>query len=187
MLDAYLDGEKPGPMPSGFMRFTGGGSNYVGILVVWVALWAIGRSMRRRDDLFTESQRRLIWFWAVVLLISIPLAWGRFAPFYALLYKLPYFSTMRNPTKFLLLFSWAIAIIFAYGVHGLSRHYLENSAARRISPPAQPNGWWPQVRGFDRGWIWFSALAFIGSVLAWLVYASEKPGPGPLSAKGGIW
>ena len=174
MLDAYLTGEKPGPMPQGFMRFTGGGI-YVGILVALVAIWAVARSLRRGDATFAESQRRFIWFWAVVLIGSLLLAWGRFAPFYALLYKLPYFSTIRNPTKFLLLFSWAIAILFAYGVHGLNRCYLENSAAKVISPPAQSKSWWAKAGGFDRGWVWFSALAFLGSVLAWLIYASEKP------------
>ncbi|MFZ0828494.1 MAG: hypothetical protein WAO02_13835 [Verrucomicrobiia bacterium] len=174
MLDAYLSGDKPGPMPQGFMRFTGGGI-YVGILVALVALWAVAHSLRRRDDFFTESQKRFIWFWAVLLIVSLLLSWGRFAPFYALLYKLPYFSTIRNPTKFILLFAWAISILFAYGVHGLNRRYLENSAAKVISPPAQSKSWWSSASGFDRGWAWFSALAFVGSVLAWLIYASEKP------------
>jgi hypothetical protein len=173
MLDAYLDGEKPGPMPQGLMRFTGGG-NYVGVLVALVALWAVAQSLRRRDGIFAESQRRLIWFWAVVLVGSLLLAWGRFAPFYALLYKLPYFSTIRNPTKFLHLFSWAIAILFAYGVHGLNRRYLTVQEANTNSPLAQFKNWWSKAGGFDRGWVWFSALAFIGSVLAWLIYASEK-------------
>ncbi len=174
LLDGYLDGDKPGPMPQGLMRFTGGG-NYVGILVALVALWTIAQSLRRRDDIFTESQRRFIWFWALILAGSLLLAWGRFAPFYAILYKLPYFSTMRNPTKFLLLFSWAIAILFAYGVHGLNRRYLTVPEVNAHSLLTQFKNWWAKARSFDRGWVWFSALAFIVSVLAWLIYASEKP------------
>ena len=173
MLDAYLDGEKPVPMPQGFMRFTGGG-NYVGVLVALVALWTVAQSLRRRDGIFTESQRRFIWFWAVILAGSLLLAWGRFAPFYAILYKLPYFSTMRNPTKFLLLFSWAIAILFAYGVHGLSRNYLTVPETSTGSPLTRFKTWWAKTGGFDRSWVWFSTLVFIGSVLTWLIYASEK-------------
>ena len=172
-LDAYLDGEKPGPMPQGFMRFTGGG-NYVGVLVVLVALWAMAQSLQRRNDIFTETQRRLIWFWAVALVISLLLAWGRFAPFYALLYKLPYFSTMRNPTKFLLVFSMAIVALFAYGVHGLSRCHLSVPDANANSLRPQFKSWWAKACRFDRSWVWFSALVFIGSVLAWLIYASKK-------------
>ena len=173
-LDAYLDGEKPGPMPQGFMRFTGGG-NYVGVLVALVALWTIARSLRRRDGIYTESQRRHIWFWAVVLTGSLLLAWGRFAPFYAVLYQLPYFSTMRNPTKFLLVFSMAIATLFAYGVDAFSRRYLETPAALSKLPPWTFKNWWAKASGFDQKWILFCAVAFIGSVLAWLVYTSEKP------------
>ncbi len=172
-LDAYLDGEKPGPLPQGFMRFTGGG-NYVGVLVALVALWTVARSLRRRDGVFTESQRRLIWFWTAVLVVSLLLAWGRFAPFYAIVYQLPYFSTMRNPTKFLLVFSWAIAILFAYGVHGLSRCYLTVPETKGDFSPTQLKNWWAKAGGFDRGCVWFSALTFIGSVLGWLIYASEK-------------
>ena len=173
LLDPYFEGGRKGMTPPGLMRFTGGG-NYVGILVALVAIWTVAQSLRRRDGVFAESQRRFIWFWAVVLVVSLLLAWGRFAPFYALLYKLPYFSTIRNPTKFFHLFAWAIAILFAYGVHGLNRRYLDNSAANVISRPAQPKNWWPKADGFDRGWVWFCTLAFIGSTLAGLIYASEK-------------
>jgi len=173
VLDAYLDGRNSGPMPPGFMRFTGGG-NYVGILVALVALWAVIQSLRKQDGLFAESQKRLMWFWTAVLVISLLLAWGRFAPFYAVLYKLPYFSTMRNPTKFLLLLAWATAILFAYGVHGLNRRYLAVPETNTYSPGIKFKNWWAKASGFDRGWIWFSALAFVGSILAWLIYASEK-------------
>ena len=36
--------------------------------------------------------------------------------------------------KFLFIFSWAIVIIFAYGIHGLSRRYLEIPATGSASP-----------------------------------------------------
>ena len=81
----------------------------------------------------------MIWFWAVVMLLCLLLAWGRFAPFYAMLYQLPYFSTIRNPAKFLIFFSFALVIIFAYGVHALNRRYLDVAAmkARRPQHPVQ--------------------------------------------------
>ena len=157
------------------MRFTGGG-NYAGVLVTLVALWAIAQSLRRQNPAFTETQRRFIWFWSAILIVSLLLALGRFAPFYKLLYMLPYVSTMRNPCKFLAVLSWALVILFAYGIHGLSRRYLEISAANSTSPLAQLKNWWTKARGFDRNWTLGCVLAVIGSVLGWLIYAMEKPG-----------
>ena len=62
--------------------------------------------MRRKDSVFSLLQRKLLWFWLGVSLISLLLAYGRFAPFYRVIYALPYFSTIRNPVKFLHLFAF---------------------------------------------------------------------------------
>ncbi len=173
-LVRYFDSGKQGsPAPSGFMRFTGGG-NYAGILVALLAFWAMAQSLRRENSAFPETQRRCIWFWSVVLIGSLLLAYGCFAPFYKFFYMLPYASTIRNPAKFILIFSWAMVILSAYGVHGLSRRYLEVPAAKFASLPAHLKNWWAKVRGFDRNWAYACAVAFIVTVLGWLIYASEK-------------
>ena len=104
----------------------------------------------------------MLWFWTALLIGSLLLAWGRFAPFYAVLYKLPYASVIRNPTKFLLIFSWALVIVFAYGVHGLSRRYLEVPAGGS------------KLRGFDRRWTLACVFAVAVSILGWLIYGSQK-------------
>jgi hypothetical protein len=174
-IDRFLASGKEGSPPPGFMRFSGH-DNYAGVLVMLVALWAVAQSLRRQNPAFAETQRRFIWFWSVILIVSLLLAFGRFAPFYKWLYMLPYVSTMRNPCKFIAVFSWALVILFAYGIHGLSRRYLEISAANSISPLAQLKNWWMKARGFDRNWTLVSVLAVIGSVLGWLIYAMEKPG-----------
>jgi hypothetical protein len=174
-IDRFFDSGQEGSPPPGLMRF-GGGGNYAGVLVALVALWAIAQSLRRQNPAFTETQRRFIWFWSVILIVSLLLAFGRFAPFYKLLYMLPYASTMRNPCKFLAVFSWVLVILFAYGIHGLSRRYLEISAPNSTSPLAQLKNWWTKARDFDRNWTLGCALAFIGSTLGWLIYAMEKPG-----------
>ncbi|MGD0745360.1 MAG: hypothetical protein ABSA45_09410, partial [Verrucomicrobiota bacterium] len=173
----YFAGNQQGPRPDAnvhSLRFTGG-QNYAGILVALVALWAIAQSLRRQRSVFPETQQRFIWFWAVVMIGSLLLAYGRYAGFYKFFYMLPYASTIRNPTKFLLVFSWAIVMLFAYGIHGLSRRYLEIPAAGSTSPPAQLKNWWTKVRGFDRHWTYACAAAFMVTVLGWLIYASEKP------------
>lgn len=162
--DRYFDNGGRGSPPSGFMRFTDG-VYYCGILVILIAGWAIAQSLRRQNSPFTETQKKLIWFWAVVLFIAPLFAWGRFAPmFYGLLYKLPYFSTIRNPTKLLFLFSLALVVIFAYGVQALGDRYLAGASGKSF-----------KLGAFDRKWL-FAGLGLLGaSILGWLIYASEKP------------
>ena len=173
--DSYFANGEKGTPGQGIFRFAGG-QNYAGILVVLVALWTIAQLFQRQNPVFGETQRRFIWFWAVVLTVSLLLAWGRFAPFYKFLYMLPYFSTIRNPAKFILVFSFAVVILFAYGMHALNRRYLEAPATGSTSLPAQLQNWWVKAGRFDRNWTWFCLLAFGASVLAWLVYATEKQG-----------
>jgi hypothetical protein len=183
-IDRYFDSGRQGPPPaSGFMRFTGGGT-YAGILVALLAAWAIAQSFRRENSVFSASQKRFIWFWTAALALSLPLAWGRFAPFskeydspgfYALLYHLPYFSTIRNPAKFINVFSWVIVILFGYGVHALNRRYLEVPANGSSSPSTQLVNWWAKVRGFDRHWTIGCGVAVVVSVLGWLVYSAQMP------------
>ena len=183
-LDRYFDSGSQGPQPSGpglFMRFTGGG-NYCGILVLLIAAWAAAQSFRRQKSPYLDSQKKLVWFWVFVLLISLPLAWGRFAPgshtsdgclFYALLYKLPYFSTIRNPAKFLGFFSWALVVLFAYGVQLLCRQ-LDGTAPKPAGISTQLKSWWARAGQFDRRWIFACAGLFATSVLGWLVFSGQQ-------------
>ncbi|HEV2452977.1 MAG TPA: hypothetical protein VGY98_01865, partial [Verrucomicrobiae bacterium] len=180
-IDRFFDSGKSGAPPSGpgdWMRF-GYAGYYCGILVALVALFAIMQSFRREHSLFALMQRRLIWFWIVSLIIALLISWGRFGPFdgwpYRWLYALPGASTIRNPAKFMAIFYLAVVIIFAYGIDGLSRRYLQASAGKLISPFTQVKNWWASTRGFDRNWVLFSLAAIGLSILAWLIYSGEKP------------
>jgi hypothetical protein len=174
-IDRYFDsGQKDSP-PQGLMRFSGGG-NYGGVLVSLIALWAIVQSFRRQNSVFTDPQKKLLWFWIAILTGSLLLAFGRFAPFYKLFYILPYASTIRNPCKFGGIFSWAFAVVFAYGVHGLSRRYLEVPSGGPNSFSAQLKNWWSKIQGFDRNWTLGCLAAIAVSLFTWLAYAVEKPG-----------
>jgi hypothetical protein len=171
--DRYFADGGQGAPPQGFQRFNGTG-NYAGALVILVALWTIAQSLRRKNSVFSATHRRFLWFWTAVLIVSLLLAFGRFAPFYQLVYALPYFSTIRNPVKFLFVFSWALVIVFGYGINGLSRRYLEIPATGSASPLAQLKTWWTKARGFDRNWTSLCVVILIGSLLAWLIYAVQK-------------
>jgi hypothetical protein len=172
-LDRYFDAGSQGTPPSGFMRFTGGG-NYCGMLVLLVAGWAIAQSMRRKLSPFSSSQKRMIQFWAVVLLFCLLFAWGRFAPFYALLYRLPYFSTIRNPAKFLIFFSWATVIIFGYGVHALNGCYLDAAARKAAGFQDQIKIWWSKAGEFDRRWTFVSLGLMAACVAGWMLYGAKQ-------------
>ena len=175
-IDRYYDSGRQGEPPAGnFLRQTGGG-DYLGILVVLLAAFAVAQSFRRGNSPFTETQKRFIWFWAIVLVGSLLLSWGRFAPaFYKMFYALPHASTIRNPAKFIIVFSWATVILFAYGVHVLSRRYLEVPASSSVAASTQFINWWEKIRGFDRKWTLACVGTLGGSVLAWLIYAAQKP------------
>ncbi|HEX3626179.1 MAG TPA: hypothetical protein VH280_12210 [Verrucomicrobiae bacterium] len=176
-IDRFFDSGKSGPPPSGpgdWMRF-GYAGFYCGIFVALVAFFGIAQSFRGGNSIFPSAHRHLIWFWTAVLVITLLLSWGRFAPFYHFFYLLPYFSTIRNPAKFMAIFYMAIIIIFAYGMDGLSRRHLNVPAGKLTSSFAQLKNWWSGVRGFDRNWTMCSLGIFALSVLGWVVYAGQKP------------
>ena len=172
-IDRFLDSGGSGSPPPGAMRFSGGG-NYCGILVALIAAWTIAQSFRRQNSPFTAAQKKNIWFWTVVLFGSLLLAWGRFAPFYALPYQLPYFSTIRNPAKFLFFLSWAVVILLAYGIHALSRRHLEIATANSSGFITQLINWWPKAGEFDRRWTCCCAGILGCCVLGWFIYSSQK-------------
>jgi hypothetical protein len=180
-IDRYFDSGRQGQQPQGMMRFAGGGV-YAGILVALIAAWSIAQSFRRQHSVFNELQKRFIWFWTAMLVISLFLAWGRLAPFsLPLLYEwfynnLPGLTTVRNPAKFILIFSWATVILFGYGINAMSRRYLEIPASGSATPSVQLKNWWNKVQGFDRKWTIACGASVICSVLGCLIYATQRPG-----------
>jgi hypothetical protein len=171
--DRYFENGRQGPPPKGLLRYSGG-SSYDGVPVVLVALWAALQALRRKDSVFGLPQRKLLWFWLGVSLLSLPLAYGRFAPFYRVIYALPYVSTIRNPVKFLGVFSFVIVVLFAYGVDGLWRRYLQPAGPNLAPRWAGLKVWWAKATRFEKRWGSGCGLALGASLLAWLVYASSR-------------
>jgi Predicted membrane protein len=178
---AYEQWEKNGkqgqPPNAGnfFMRYTGGG-NYTGVVVVLIALWAALQSLQREKSVFSLTQRRWIWFWTASVICSLLLAFGRYAPFYWLVYQLPGVSFVRNPAKFTHGVNLSLVVLFGFGVHGLCRTYLETAADRASSFSTHLKTWWSKVTGFDRKWVIGCGIVFVGSVIGWLIYSSSRQG-----------
>lgn len=163
-------GEAPGA-PEQYPRSSGAGE-YAGVLVVLVACWALAGAASRKDKIFSPHERKMIWFWGGMAVIAVLLSWGRHAPFYRIVYALPYFSTVRNPMKFMHPFHLCLMVLFAYGLAGLSRRYLETAAVKAAGLGEQMKKWWAGASAFEKLWN-YGCGAVIGlSVLAWLVYTS---------------
>jgi hypothetical protein len=157
------------------MRFTGGG-NYTGVLVVLIAIWAALQSFQREKSIFSLTQRRWIWFWITAAICSLLLAFGRYAPFYWFFYKLPYVSSIRNPSKFTHGVNLALVVLFGFGLHGLCRCYLETAASSASSFTAHVKNWWAKVSGFERKWVIGCGMALAISAISWLMYAASRQG-----------
>ncbi len=162
-----------GAQPPTFWRLTGTGF-YAGVLVVIVALWGMAQSFRNRGSPYSQLQRRSIWFWSTILLVALLLAYGKFAPFFQFFYALPYASTIRNPVKFMHVFSWALVILFGYGVHGLAVTYLQNPVTSTLGWVAQFKKWRSAAAPFERKWMNALTIAIGVSLLGWLIYASKS-------------
>lgn len=171
--DKYFANGSQGPAPTSFLRYVGGGS-YLGVPVVLLAALAVAQSLRRKESLFNLSQRKWTWFWLGISFISLLLAFGRFAPFYRLLYALPYASTVRNPNKFLHVFSFGIVVLFAFGADALTRRYLQNSGIKNASRWMGLKSWWGKASAFEKKWVKGCALALAASLVAWLIYAGYR-------------
>ncbi|MBL6763394.1 MAG: hypothetical protein ISQ14_00450 [Verrucomicrobiae bacterium] len=136
----------------GIPRHSGSGE-YAGLLVVLLALFGVANSFRSKDGPFTVEQRRHVWFWSAVGLLSLLMAYGRHAPVFQLFYALPYMSTIRSPLKFLHIVHFALIILFAYGLHGLIRIGSAgvDEASRGVT--AHVLAWWRRALAFDRRWV----------------------------------
>jgi hypothetical protein len=158
---------------SGFPRHSGSGE-YAGILVVLIAFWALAFSVPAGGKTYNLRERRLIWFWGVMALISVLFAFGRYAGFYQFIYKLPYFSNIRNPIKFMHSFHISILILFGYGLMGLSRRYLESFSAKPLFLLEQIRSGWSKATSLEKRWSYAIGAFLAVSIFGRLVYSLSE-------------
>ena len=170
--EEYLKNGQTGPAPGGFIRHTGTGF-YAGIMIVLLGLWAAGQSLRREGSVFSLAQRKALWFWLGMFIVSLLLAFGRYAPFYRLFYALPYASAIRNPIKFMHTVNWALVVMFAYGVHGLVSRYLKSPVEKERSDLGPKLSFWRRINPTDRRWVLGCTAFFVLSLIGVIIYASS--------------
>jgi len=167
-------GQQPGweQHRMGFVRHSGSGE-YAGILVVLVAFWALFEASRGSGTIYSPLERKMVRFWAITAAVSLLLAFGRHAPFYKILYSIPWLSFIRNPIKFMHPFHVAMVIMFGYGVQALVRRYLETKPAGH-GARSDFWSWWAAAKPFEKKLITGLLLTIGGVVLAGLVYYSSR-------------
>jgi hypothetical protein len=152
-----------------------GAGEYAGILVVLIGVFGAANAFRKQNNPYSDIDRRAVKFWICAALISIVFAWGRWAPFYQPIYKLPFFSTIRNPIKFMHFFHLSLLILFGYGLQVIFAQYV-NTAAAKISgsPMDQFKTWFAKAAAFDRKFVYILAAGLIVSFFGFLMYSSSK-------------
>ncbi|MEI7733513.1 MAG: hypothetical protein WCO56_28340 [Verrucomicrobiota bacterium] len=168
-------GQQPGweQHHQGFPRHSGSGE-YAGVLVALLAGYGVAQSLRKKGGAFTPVESKMVWFWAAMGVISLLLAWGRHAPFYHLIYILPYFSAIRNPMKYMHPFHMVLMILFAYGLLALARQYLSNPKGAATSLTEHIQAWWSKAVSFEKRWVYTMAGLVAFSVLACLMYYASQ-------------
>jgi hypothetical protein len=132
-----------------YWRYSGSGE-CAGTIVSLLAVFGLANFFRK-DRPFSNAERRAVGYWGAVALFSVLAAWGRFGFVYQFLFKLPYFSTIRNPIKFMHPFHIAWVILATYGMEVLYRRYMRG-------PDRSSAGWWAKAPVFDRGWTIFAGV-----------------------------
>jgi hypothetical protein len=169
----YVKNGSQGKEPTSILRYTGGG-NYAGVLVVLVAIWAATEALRRKASVFCFGQRKWLWYWSGITIVGLLLALGRYAPFYKLFYLLPYVSTIRNPTKFLYVFDLGLVTLFAFGIDGLERRYMQPAVTQVAGRWSGLSGWWRRASRFEKNWVYGCGLVLVAGLAGWWEYSQHR-------------
>ncbi|HEU0011500.1 MAG TPA: hypothetical protein VFT34_16895 [Verrucomicrobiae bacterium] len=154
-----------------------GAGEYAGVPIVLVGLWAVVHALRRRTGptaIFDDKERRHVLFWAAMFIPAAVLAWGYHAPFYKLVFSLPYFSTIRNPMKFMHPGHMTLLILFGYGLLGLSRRCLETAQANVRSLGERFRNWRAKALPVERRWMIGSMLTALLGLFVFVAYSGAR-------------
>ncbi|MEO7300300.1 MAG: hypothetical protein ABI042_17180 [Verrucomicrobiota bacterium] len=146
----------------GLSRHSGSGE-YAGIFVLLLSIFAIAQSFRKESSPFSAVEKRFVWFWFAIAFVSLLFAFGRHAPFYQILFQLPYFSTIRNPIKFMHPFHIALLMLFGYGLESMVRLYFSNSSQAAKT----------KKTSFEKKWIIATFVALGVIILGWMKYTAS--------------
>jgi hypothetical protein len=155
-----------------YWRYSGSGE-FAGVLVSLLACFALANVWRAQTP-FSKTERTAVIFWSGAALFSLLTAWGRYGFLYKILYHLPYFSTIRNPIKFLHPFHITWVILAAYGMEALYRANMREPARRSAFFPDHLRLWWGKAVGFEKKWTIFALLLLGASIAALIIFKASQ-------------
>ncbi|HEX7859620.1 MAG TPA: YfhO family protein [Verrucomicrobiae bacterium] len=166
-------GQQPGweKHRRGMPRHSGSGE-YAGVLVCLLAIFPVLCAWGKSKTL-SDLERRMIWFWFVVGVISLFFSYGRHAPFFKIVYSLPYFSTIRNPIKYLLPFQMAVLVLFGFGVELLYRRYQQSALQTAKSAKLAVTTWWKSGLVYERRYGQVLVALLAAFLFGFLIYSSS--------------
>ncbi len=91
-------------------------SSYVGLMGLMLALVAVCGKWER-------PHRRIVWFWTVIAILAVTLAFGSYLPFglHQLLYRVPVYNLFRASGRHFFEFSFAVAMLAGMGLNHLTQ------------------------------------------------------------------
>ena len=156
-----------------YQRHSGSGE-FAGVLVAVLACFGLANAFRKIGSPFSMSEKRAVWFWGIAALFSLMAAWGRYGFVYQILFELPYFSTMRNPMKFMHPFHICWLILAGYGLEVLYRRYLQGPAKRTEILPEHLRRWWSKAAGFDKKWAIGMVATVVAAAAGFIILSASK-------------
>lgn len=79
-----------------------------------------------------RAKKKLAWFFAGLVLVSLFLAFGRYTPFFKIAYFIPGFSLIRYPTKYLFLTTFGLVFLSACGFEHLLKAFSGQTKTAKI-------------------------------------------------------
>jgi hypothetical protein len=81
------------------------------VILVWVLVW------KTRKNQIPNNQKKGIALLFAILIFSLLFSFGKFFPLYPFLYKnIPTFSLFQAPVRFLIIYFFALSLLFGFGV-----------------------------------------------------------------------
>ena len=146
----------------GVQRYSGSGE-YAGVLVLLLAAYALVVAFSRKDASLGGDEKKTVIFWCCAAGISLLLAYGRHFYAYRLVFEIPFYTSIRNPIKYMHPFQLSVLMMFGYGLLSISRAYLSD-CQRCIA--------WNRVYRSTQLWVYSAYALTAVSILGWLVFSA---------------
>jgi O-antigen/teichoic acid export membrane protein len=156
----------------GIKNYVEAGS-YVGLLPLVLAAVAVLPIARKRDGEHPPPDRRPVWIFAGLAVVSLLLVFG--TPLYALLYYgLPGIKQLHSPFRWVFPFTLSVAVLAGFGARRLMT-LRRDSGVDEDGAPLRPAVYRPWISLLTWGSFWVGVLLLAGLLVVWLTPGTFVP------------